>query len=280
MNLSRLIGVAKKALDSNGSNSNSGSGAAGGSGDWRSMVRTAANAITGDGQAASSQSASPQRVASPSRSQAASSPGGAAAVTPEDRAAIARYDYLLSTADPEQIEIVHREAFERLTPVQRAQIEERMRAELPEHEQPRSAEASELARTAARTEASRPGVLKGLLSRVRNQDGGSRAGGAGRGAVLGGVAAGAGIGVAAGGMLAAVAGGAVISSVAGPLLAQAADFGVDFDALAQSLDVSSLTGGAEEAVSGLGEQASGLGDQISEFGSGFSLPGLDDIFGR
>lgn len=281
MNLTRLIGVAKKALDSK---SSSGSAPApGGQTDWRSMVRTAADAITGDSRTASAPpSAAPVRPeAGATAATAATAP--VTPVSPEDRAAIARYDYLLETADPAQIELVHREAFERLTPAQRAQIEQRMRAELPAHEQPRSSEPGDLARTAARTEASRPGLLKGLLARVTG--GGASAGaGGGRGAMIGGAVAGAGIGVAAGGMLAAVAGGAILSSVAGPLLAQAAEIGVDFDALAGSVDLGGLTegvdglaGGAGEAVSGLGEQASGLGEQISGFGSGF---GLDDIFGR
>ncbi len=277
MNITRLIGVAKKALDSK--SSTGGSPAPGGQSDWRSMVRSAADAITGDGRSASSPPAAPPApVRAP---QAAARPSGGAPVSPEDRVAIARYDYLLETADPAQIELVHREAFERLTPAQRAQIEQRMRAELPAHEQPRSAEPGDLARAAARTEASRPGLLKGLLARVSGGGAASGAtGGGGRGAMIGGAVAGAGIGVAAGGMLAAVAGGAILSSVAGPLLAQAADIGVDFDALAGSLDVDGLTAGAGEAVSGLGDQVSGFGDQVGELGSGFSLPGLDDIFGR
>lgn len=274
MKLNRLLGVAKKAFDAKSS-----SGAApaeGGQTDWRSMVRSAADAITGDGRTASAPTA-PVRAP-----QAAARPSGGAPVSPEDRAAIARYDYLLETADPAQIELVHREAFERLTPVQRAHIEQRMRAELPAHEQPRTAGAGDLARTAARAEASRPGLLRGLLARVSGGGaaGGTSAGGGGRGAMIGGAVAGAGIGVAAGGMLAAVAGGAILSSVAGPLLAQAADIGVDFDALAGSLDVDGLTAGAGETVSGLGDQVSGLGDQVGDLGSGFSLPGLDDIFGR
>ncbi|MET3770018.1 hypothetical protein ABIB15_002722 [Marisediminicola sp. UYEF4] len=194
-----------------------------------------------------------------------------------DRAAIARYDYLLQTAEPHQIEQVHREAFERLTPAQRDQIRERMRADLPDHEHPRTSGADDLARAAARTEAGRPGFLRGLLARAGGQDSRS-VGGIGRGALLGGAAAGAGI--AAGGVLAAVAGGAVVSSVAGPLLEQAASFGVDFDALASGIDLEGLTGGADGLAASAGETVSGFGDQLSEFGSDFNLPGLGDFFGR
>ncbi|WP_236966749.1 hypothetical protein [Marisediminicola antarctica] len=199
------------------------------------------------------------------------------AIDNADRAAIARYDYLLQTADPHQIEQVHREAFERLTPPQRNQIQQRMRAELPAHERPGTSGANDLARAAARTEASRPGTLQGLLARAGGHNARS-AGGIGGGALLGGAAAGAGL--AAGGVLAAVAGGAVVSSVAGPLLEQAANFGVDFDALASGIDLEGLTGGMGELAASAGETVSGLGDQLSEFGSDFNLPGLGDFFGR
>lgn len=210
---------------------------------------------------------------------------GGPAVTPPasagnaaDRQAIARYDYLLQTADPHQVELVHREAFARLTPAQRAQVQARMQSELPAHEQPRSADPADLARAGARAEAQRPGVLRGLLARA----GGGRGG---RGAL-----AGAGLG-AAGGVLAAVAGGAVMSAVAAPLLEQAMRMGIDFDQIASGIDldqiaggvegfaggVEGLAGGAGEYASGLGEQVSGIGDQLS---NGFDLPGLGDLFGR
>ncbi|MFD1715246.1 hypothetical protein ACFSBZ_12265 [Amnibacterium flavum] len=272
---SKLTGMAQKALDKSGS-SQQGSG----SGDWRSMVRSAADALTGDGR--------PTRSTRPAADTAYRAPavpartGAAAPVDPADRAAIARYDYLLQTADPHQLETVHREAFARLTPAQREQIQARMNEELPAHERPRSAGTDDLARAATRTEMGRPGMLRGLLARA----GGSRSGGGiGRTAMVGGAAAGAGL--AAGGVLGAVAGGAILSSIAGPLLADAANFGVDFDALAGNLDIEGLTGGldgvadgAGEAVSGLGDQVSGFGDQLGGLGSDFQIPGLDDFFGR
>ena len=275
---SKLSGLAQKALDKSGSSNR---GATGGQTDWRSVVRSAAGALTGDGRATDAggpvgRPADPS-TGHPAQSTVQSGRSEAGADTQADRAAIARYDYLLQTADPHQVEQVHREAFERLTPAQRDQIQQRMQAELPAHERPRTSGADDLARAAARTEAGRPGVLRGLLARAGGQHTRS-AGGVGRGAMIGGAVAGAGL--SAGGVLAAVAGGAVVSSVAGPLLEQAANIGVDFESLASGIDLEGLTGGVDEIAGSAGEAVSGLGDQVSEFGSGFTLPGLDDFLGR
>ena len=282
---SKLTGLAQKALDKSGSSKQGGTS---GQTDWRAVVRTAAGALTGDGRTPESgrQAEASYRppVAQPvqSRSSVPSVP-----ISDADRAAIARYDYLLETADPHQVELVHREAFERLTPAQRDQIQQRMHAELPAHERPRTSSADDLARTAARTQASRPGLLRGLLARAGGGAGHSAGRGVGRGALIGGAAAGAGL--AAGGVLTAVAGGAIVSSVAGPLLEQAANIGVDFESLASGIDLESLaggvnleglSGGVDELATSAGDTVSGLGDQVSEFGSGFTLPGLDDLFGR
>ncbi|WP_314646263.1 cation-transporting ATPase [uncultured Microbacterium sp.] len=204
------------------------------------------------------------------------STGSSASGVDADRAAIARYDYLLRTADPHQVEQIHREAFERLTPAQRTQVEERMRAELPPHERPVSASPAHLARSAGRAEAAAPGRMRGLLSRVRP----------GRGSAAG-LAGGAALGV-----LGVVAGGAVLSTVGGTLLEQAAGMGVDFTALAEGIDLDALAGGidvegipgsaegvlgsAGDAVSGLGETASGWGEKLGDLG----LHGIRDLFGR
>lgn len=300
--LSKLIGMASKALDKNGG---PGSGQAGqGSGDWRSMVRSAADALTGDGRGAEqTRPADPYAApagsyappAGPSAPPAQHRPAptgpdryapppagagrasGAASLAPADRAAIARYDYLLQTADPHQIEQIHREAFARLTPEQRAHVQARMNAELPAHERPRSTDPAELARTAARAEASRPGMLTGLLARVGGSGG---RGGSGMRRLAGGAALGASVGV-----LGAVAGGAILSSVAGPMLDAAA--GIDFDAIGANLDVEGLAGGVEglagDALGGVGEQVSGFGEQVSGVGEqfgGFDLGGIGDFFGR
>lgn len=244
----RVLGMASKALHSKVG----GSTFSGGTTDWRQLVRTAADTVTGDSRTTSAQ---PRASARPQDARPEQS-------VPEDRVAIARYDYLLRTADPEQLEQVHRESFAKLTPAQRAQVEARLREVLPANEQPRSSTPEDLASAATRGEATSPGFLRRMFS-VPSALAGVSAG-----------AAGVGIG-AAGGLLAAVAGGAVISSVAGPLLAQAAEFGADVDSLAG--DLGDFTGGAGDAVSGAGEQVSGLGEHVSEFGSDFPLPGLGDL---
>jgi len=249
-NLQRILNMASKALDKKGQPSSSSTGT--GKTDWREMVRTAADKVTGDDR---TQGSAPSRQSAPSSTHA---------LTAEDRAAIARYDYLLKTAEPEQLEQVHRDAFERLTPAQREQVDAQLRAGLPAGEQPRSSSPADLARSATRGEAQKPGFLRAMFAKP-----------SGRGAAMAGAGAVAGVGIgAAGGLLAAVAGGAVLSSVAGPLLEQAAGMGVDFE---------SLAGGIDGLSEGAGEYASGLGEQASELGSNFEIPGLGslgDFFGR
>ena len=280
-NFQRLLNMASKALDKN-SSSSSGSGTTGNT-DWRDLVRTAADKVTGDNRAGAPTSqpqTSQPRAAAPQASRTA--PTG----TPEDRAAIGRYNYLLKTAEPEQLEQVHRDAFTRLTPAQREQVNAQLRSELPANEAPVSSSANDLARAATRGEAKNPGFLRKVFAKP-----------AGRGAM--GAVAGAGIG-AAGGLLAAVAGGAVLSTVAAPLLEQAAGLGVDFENLAGGFDgiTQGLANGASEYTSGLAEGASeytsgladgaseytsGLSEKVSDFGSNFEIPGLGDLgklFGR
>lgn len=290
VSFSRLFDLASKAVDkasSSSSSSRDGSAprpSSGASRDWRTMVRSAADAVTGDRRADSAPAPAPVagsrrdtgvagRYAPPPTS------GSAPALSADDRAAIARYDYLLRTADPDRVEQMHREAFARLTPEQRAHVRERMDADLHPHERPRSDAPDDLARTAARAEATRPGRMSQMLSR------------AGRGGLIG-----AGV-VGAGGLLAAVAGGAIVSAVAGPLLAQAGQLGVDFAGLAEGVDLDALAsgvdletlaggvdlgaagdwaGGAQDAVSGLGDQVGGLGERLSNF----DIPGFGDFLGR
>jgi hypothetical protein len=277
--LQRLMKMASKALDASGQSKSTGSGGT----DWRDLVRTAADKVTGDAgthpapsrvQDAPAHNTPAQDVpvyGTPASTVPVQDAAPEQAASPEDRAAIARYDYLLKTAMPEQLEQVHRDAFGRLTPAQRQQVESRLRDELQATEQPVSSSPDDLARAAVRGEAHKPGFLR----RVFSKPGAAGAAGVGVGAV-----AGAGIGMA-GGLLAAVAGGAVLSSVAGPLLEQASGMGIDFDALG------GLEGGIENGIgdvaSGVGEHASGLGDHVSELGSNFEIPGLGDLgslFGR
>jgi hypothetical protein len=310
----RLIGTAQKALDQRSpdtSRSTSGT-------DWRSLVRSAADSLTGDGAphgdrqgTARSQgsAAGIPTTSMPSVADPRSGDGGgtgarsgapdAARLSAEDRRAIARYDYLVRTAEPDQLEQVHREAFERLTPAQRAQLTASMRGELPEGERPRTDAPQDLARSATRLAALDPRRLTRLLGgsgggrsdggRVGGRSDGGHAGGPGRAALGAGVV---GLGVAglgaAGGLLAAVAGGAVLSSVGGSLLEAAIGDGIDVDALAPDLgeqlaDVTEGVEGLEGAdwaadgigggVTDVGEQITGLGDQISDLG-------LGDLFGR
>ncbi|MDW4573711.1 hypothetical protein R8Z57_13100 [Microbacterium sp. M3] len=209
-------------------------------------------------------------------------PAGTAAGAPSaaDRAAIARYEYLLQTSDPHQVEAIHREAFARLTPEQRAQVQAGMRAELRPAEQPRSADAPDLARAAARTEAARPGAMAGLLARIGRGSRGRSGSGMGRSAAL----------VGAGGLLGAVAGGAVVSAVAAPLLANAVASGIDFDAIAGGVDLDAIAGGVDLEglaggvdLGGVGDVVAGAGDTVTGFGeqlSNFEIPGLGDFFGR
>ncbi|MFG6278208.1 cation-transporting ATPase [Microbacterium sp. 5K110] len=264
---SRLFDLASRAVDKASTSRPASSTGSGGGTDWRDLVRTAAGAVTGDRRdAPAASSATPVAPGHGYAPPAAE----AAALRSEDRAAIARYDYLLRTADPDQVERLHRDAFERLSPAQRAHVRGRMDAEFAPHERPRSDAPADLARAAGRAEAQRPGRMSALLAR------------AGRGGLVG-----AGV-IGAGGLLAAVAGGAIVSAVAAPLLAQAMNAGVDFAGLAEGLDVEALAsglradafgdvaGGAQDALSGAGEGLSGIGEQIS----GFDLPGLGDFFGR
>ncbi|MDF2990873.1 MAG: cation transport ATPase [Microbacterium sp.] len=275
VSFSRLIDLASKAVDKASSSGGPARATPGGGRDWRTVVRSAADAVAGD-RRTETEATAPSNAA-PRNSYAPPSAGApAGTVTVEDRAAIARYDYLLRTADPDRVEQMHREAFERLTPQQRAHVRARMDADLEPHERPRSDAPDDLARTAARAEAARPGRMSALLAS------------AGRGGL-----AGAGV-VAAGGLLTAVAGGAIVSAVAAPLLEQAGQMGVDFSALAEGVDVEALAsgvdlaslaegsgvgewaGGAQEAATGLGEHLTGFGERLSNL----DIPGFGDFLGR
>jgi hypothetical protein len=143
--LSRMIGFARTALESRDSSQSPGPGR---------PSRTPGGGDARGGPA--------QRTAEPD-------------LADEDRRAIARYDYLLRTAEPDQLERVHREAFERLTPAQREEVLGGLRYGLPTADAPRSHAPEDLARAATRAEVSRPGTLETLLARG---DGGGRSRGA------------------------------------------------------------------------------------------------------
>ena len=236
----------------------------------------------------------------PAGAAGAASAAGAAELTAEDRRAIARYDYLVRTAEPDQLESVHREAFERLTPAQREQLGTTMRSELPEGERPRSEDPQDLARSATRLGVLDPRRLTRLLGRVGGSAGSGRSGGIGK-AALGTGAVGLGAaGAGAAGLLAAVASGAVLSSLGGSLLEAAIGDGIDVDALAPDLseqlagfteDFEGVEGlecmgefagveGLDGAADGLGGGVSDLGEQLTGFGDQISDLGLGDLFGR
>lgn len=263
--LNRLIGMAARALDLDESGSR-----ADRSGSRGSTTPSPVGRETGTDRYAPP----PARPAGRDTYSPPAPAGAADAVSDADRVAIARYDYLLETADPHRVEQIHRDAFARLTPAQRAQVQERMNTELAPGERPASSSPDDLARAAGRSEAASPGRMRGILSRVR---------GFGAAGAVGGAAVGA---------LGIVAVGAVGSAVAAPLLEQAAGLGVDFDALAQGVDIEAIASGlggeglagtAEGVLGSAGETVSGLGDTASEWGQrlgDLGIPGLGDLFGR
>ena len=296
----RLLGAAAKALGDS-SSSSSGSGQrrnprGGSSTDWKDIVRTAADKLTGDEQSArrpAGGAPSDRGPAQPYIDRREPSRSGGPRSTPQpteaDRIALGKYDYLLQTAPPGQLEQVHHDAFERLTPAQRQQLHDRLTEELPAHERPMSSGTDDLARAATRGETAHPGLMKRVFDARRSASGRGRSGSS-----VGGFAAGAaaGAGVAAiGGVALAVAGGAAVSGAAGPLLEGAMASGVDFGGLADGFGFEGIAGltegvdglaqSGEEYVGGIGEEyVGGIGEQFGEAAQGFEIPGLGDLFGR
>lgn len=133
----------------------------------------------------------------------------------DDERAIARYQYLLRTAPPEAIEQVHTDAFAALTPEQRQQVLQRMNADLPESERPRSDAPADLARSATRAEMRQPGTLQ-------------RSFGGGAGGGMGGMLAGSMLGTIAGVVVGSVIADSLLGGYADSPEAQAAgDTGSD-----------------------------------------------------
>lgn len=170
-------------------------------------------------------------------------PGGMTA----DEQAVRRYQYLLKTAPPDQIERAHAEAFAALTPTQRQQVLQQL-SDLDPHERPTDDSPASLARAATRMEMRQPGSLNRAFG-----------GGMGR---LGGRSMGMGIG---GALLASVAGAFVGSAVANELFDDDGfmDWDTDGDAGGQDL---ADAGGYESGGYDGGDQ--GFGGFDSGFGGG------------
>ena len=295
-NLNRILGMASKVIDKQLQKRGQGDGAPGtgpqqggsqqGGSDWRDIVRTAADRLTGDdrGQQRPPQQQYGQPVAGYQPAPGQPAPGRygqpqSGVSVDSDKVALAKYDYLLRTSSPDQLEQVHHDAFARLTPAQRQQVRNRLNSELPPHEHLRDDSAGGMARAMTRGEVARPGLIR----RVLGGSGSGRGGGRG-GAFAGGAAVGAGA-MALGGLGVAVAGGAVLSAAAGPVLAEAANVGVDFEGIASDIGdlgladlgggIDGLAGEGEQLLGGFGEQFSGLGEQASNLGNDF-LGGLFD----
>ena len=157
--------------------------------------------------------------------------------TMDDNQAVERYRYLLRTAPPDDIERAHEEAFERLTPEQRAQVLRELSQEVPPSEVPSGDDAGSLARMATRAEMREPGTLERTFSRMP-------------GPGLGGI------------FLSTIAGAFVGTAIAGAIFGGSdADTGADADAGADS---GGDAGGAETADADVGGGDFGGGD----FGGG------------
>jgi hypothetical protein len=96
------------------------------------------------------------------------SPASPPAAGDENERALQRYRYMLRTAPPETIEQAHAEAFQAMTPEQRAYVLQALAAELPAGERAAAERAGSdphsLARTATRAEMRSPGVMERTLA--------------------------------------------------------------------------------------------------------------------
>lgn len=84
----------------------------------------------------------------------------------DDQQAVERYQYVLRTAPPDDIERAHAEAFARLTPEQRQVVLHELAAQVPASEVPSTDDPQSLARLATRAEMRQPGTMEQTFSRV------------------------------------------------------------------------------------------------------------------
>ena len=134
------------------------------------------------GRPAASQGQAPTPSGWGGRTPAPPAPGAS-----EDERAVARYRYLLRTAPPEQLEAIHREAFEKLSPEQREQLLRELSTAAP-GEAGTSSEPADLARAATRAEMRQPGTLQSTFSRGSFGGGGMGMGGMVMGSMMGTIA--------------------------------------------------------------------------------------------
>ena len=78
----------------------------------------------------------------------------------DDQQAIERYRYMLRTVPPDDIERAHEEAFQRLTPEQRAIVLRELTTQVPASEAATSDDPRSLARMATRAELRQPGTME------------------------------------------------------------------------------------------------------------------------
>ncbi len=83
----------------------------------------------------------------------------------DDQQAIERYRYMLQTAPPGDIERAHQEAFEKLSPEQRASVLSELTKQVPESEAATSDDPQALARMATRAEMRDPGTMERTFGR-------------------------------------------------------------------------------------------------------------------
>jgi len=169
----------------------------------------------------------------------------------EDRAAIAKYQYMLKTAPPEDMEHAHSEAFSRLTPKQRALLQTELSQSLPATERPATDQPRDLARAATRAEVARPGFMEKILGR----------GGPGASGMAAGAAGGLGVG-----LLGGVAGAFIGTAIAGPLLD-------GFSGISEGL--SGAAEGLTDGVAGAGEEVLAAGEGLTDQAGGL----LGGLFG-
>ncbi|RYG39355.1 hypothetical protein EON81_01365 [bacterium] len=96
-----------------------------------------------------------------------------------DEEAVERYQYMLRTAPPDQLERAHEEAFAKLTPEQRRLALQKLSSEVPDYERPESDDPRDLARAATRAEVRQPGTLNRAFG-----GGGMGMGGVGMGTMM------------------------------------------------------------------------------------------------